>query len=267
LLLFRAGGAGPKAVPLSLVARLEDIDLSTAELSNGMPVVQYRGKLMPLVPIDSGWEFKREGRQPVLVFADGDRSMGLIVDEIVDIVEDRLQVELAAERPGMMGSAIIAGKATDLIDAGFFLTQAYGDWFGSSAREAYEEEKAHRVLLVDDSPFFRNLLTPLLTVAGYQVTTVQSADEALNLCEAGEDFDVIVSDIEMPGMSGFEFAQAIRGDTRWRATPLVALSSHASPRDLDRGRQAGFTDYVAKFDRDALLFTLSQTLSETKGAA
>ena len=100
-----------------------------------MPVVQYRGKLMPLVPIDSGWEFKREGRQPVLVFADGDRSMGLIVDEIVDIVEDRLQVELAAERPGMMGSAIIAGKATDLIDAGFFLTQAYGDWFGSSARE------------------------------------------------------------------------------------------------------------------------------------
>ena len=265
LLLFRAGGAGPKAVPLSLVARLEDIDLGTVELSNGMPVVQYRGKLMPLVPIDSGWEFKREGRQPVLVFADGDRSMGLIVDEIVDIVEDRLQVELAAERPGMMGSAIIAGKATDLIDAGFFLTQAYGDWFGSSAREAYEEEKAHRVLLVDDSPFFRNLLTPLLTVAGYQVTTVQSADEALTLCEAGEDFDVIVSDIEMPGMSGFEFARAIRGDTRWHATPLVALSSCASPRDLERGRQAGFTDYVAKFDRDALLVSLSQTLSE--GAA
>ena len=99
------------------------------------------------------------------------------------------------------------------------------------------------------------------------IATVQSADEALNLCEAGEDFDVIVSDIEMPGMSGFEFAQAIRKDTRWHATPLVALSSHASPRDLDRGRQAGFTDYVAKFDRDALLFTLSQTLSETKGAA
>ncbi|QQP88870.1 chemotaxis protein CheW [Skermanella sp. TT6] len=267
LLLFRAGGVSPKAVPLSLVARLEDVDLSAVELSNGMPVVQYRGKLMPLVPIDSGWEMKREGRQPVLVFADGDRSMGLIVDEIVDIVEDRLQVELAADRPGMMGSAIIAGKATDLIDAGFFLTQAYKDWFGSSARDAYEEEKAHKVLLVDDSPFFRNLLTPLLTVAGYQVTTVESADEALNLCEAGENFDVIVSDIEMPGMSGFEFAQMIRKDTRWNTTPLVALSSHASPRDLDRGRQAGFTDYVAKFDRDALLFTLSQTLSETKGAA
>ncbi|MCW2243032.1 hybrid sensor histidine kinase/response regulator [Azospirillum canadense] len=268
LLLFRAGAGAPKAVPLSLVARLEDVDLSSVESSNGLPVVQYRGKLMPLVPIDPGFVIQTEGRQPVLVFADGDRSMGLIVDEIVDIVEERLVVQLTAERPGMMGSAIIAGKATDVIDAGFFLTQAYKDWFGSSSTEGYEEEKSQqRVLLVDDSPFFRNLLTPLLSVAGYDVTAVENATEALALCESGEDFDVIVSDIEMPGMSGFDFAEAVRQGGRWSAIPMVALSSHASPRDLDRGRQAGFTDYVAKFDRDALLYALQQTLSEQKGAA
>ncbi|NYZ15219.1 response regulator [Azospirillum sp. RWY-5-1] len=267
LLLFRAGEGAPKAVPLSLVARLEDIDLATVELSNGMPVVQYRGKLMPLVPIDQGFVLRHEGRQPVLVFADGDRSMGLIVDEIVDIVEEKLMVQLAADRPGNMGSAIIAGKATDVIDAGFFLTQAYKDWFGTSSSDGYEEDKAQRVLLVDDSPFFRNLLTPLLSVAGYDVTAVETAAEAMSLCEAGEDFDIIVSDIEMPGMSGFEFAQAVRHGSRWQNVPLVALSSHATPRDLDRGRQAGFTDYVAKFDRDALLYTLQQTLSEHKGAA
>ncbi|HYH21765.1 MAG TPA: chemotaxis protein CheW, partial [Azospirillum sp.] len=267
LLLFRAGEGAPKAVPLSLVARLEDVELASVELSNGMPVVQYRGKLMPLVPIDPGFMMGREGRQPVLVFADGDRSMGLIVDEIVDIVEEKLVVQLTAERPGLMGSAIIAGKATDVIDAGFFLTQAYKDWFGSANSEAFEEEKAQRVLLVDDSPFFRNLLTPLLSVAGYDVTAVENATEALALCEAGEDFDVIVSDIEMPGMSGFDFAEAIRRGTRWQAVPMVALSSHATQRDLDRGRAAGFTDYVAKFDRDALLYTLQQTLSEQKDAA
>ncbi|HEV7371957.1 chemotaxis protein CheW [Arenibaculum sp.] len=267
LLLFRAGDVAPKAVPLSLVARLEDIDLSTVEISNGQPVVQYRGKLMPLVPIDPGFALRPEGRQPVLVFADGDRSMGLVVDEIVDIVEDRMKVELTHERPGLMGSAIIAGKATEVIDAGFYLTRAYKDWFGAAKLEGYEEDRVNRVLLVDDSVFFRNLLSPLLSVAGYDVTAVESADEALGLCEAGEDFDVIVSDIEMPGMNGFELAEALRRDTRWAGVPLVALSSHASARDLDRGRQAGFTDYVAKFDRDALLYTLSQTLAEAKGAA
>ena len=193
--------------------------------------------------------------------------MGLIVDEIVDIVEEKLNVQLAAERPGLMGSAIIAGKATEVIDAGFFLTQAYKDWFGSSAQEGFEEEKLQRVLLVDDSPFFRNLLTPLLSVAGYDVTAVENAGDALALCEAGEDFDVIVSDIEMPGMSGFDFAEAVRHGSRWQGVPMVALSSHASARDLDRGRIAGFNDYVAKFDRDALLFALQQTLTDQKGAA
>jgi two-component system chemotaxis sensor kinase CheA len=266
-MVFRAGSGAPKAVPLSLVARLEDIDRRSIELSDGQPVVQYRGRLMPLVPFDPAFQLTTEGKQPVLVFADeNDRSMGIMVDEIVDIVEDQVRVQLAGERPGLMGSAIIAGKATDVIDVGYYITQAFGDFFGST--EAFEEENdGKRVLLVDDSPFFRNLLTPLLTVAGYHVRAMENAAEALEARDAGERFDIIVSDIEMPGMSGFEFAEQVKADERWSDTPVVALSSHATPRDIDRGRQAGFTDYVAKFDRDALLRSLAQTLSQTKGAA
>ncbi len=268
LLLFRAGESGQMAVPLALIARLEEIDVGQIENSNGRPVVQYRGKLMPLVATDPAYRMKETGRQPILVFADHDRSMGLVVDEIVDIVEENLAIELMADRPGLIGSAIVAGKATELIDAGHYLTQAYQDWFRAAGEaELGAKHKSKRVLLVDDSPFFRNLLTPLLSVAGYDVTTVESGDRALVLCEAGEEFDVIVSDIEMPGMNGFEFASAVRSAGRWQHTPLVALSSHASPKDLDRGRAAGFTDYVAKFDRDALLTTLSETLSNERGAA
>ena len=193
--------------------------------------------------------------------------MGLMVDEIVDIVEDHLNIEVSVDRPGLIGSAIIAGKATDLIDAGFYLTQAFANWFGARSDGEFQSDKGRRVLLVDDSPFFRNLLTPLLSVAGYDVTTVESGDRALSLCEAGEEFDVIISDIEMPGMNGFEFATAVKQAGRWQNTPIVALSSHATPRDLDRGRAAGFNDYVAKFDREALLHTLQETLSGERGAA
>ena len=91
--------------------------------------------------------------------------------------------------------------------------------------------------------------------------------EALELLEADSQFDIIVSDIEMPGKSGFDLAKACRSDERWKNTPIVALSSYTSPKDLDRGREAGFTDYVAKFDREALLAALSQSMSIAGDAA
>jgi len=261
LLVFRAGGDELKAVPLALVARLEEVDMATAESSHGAVMVQYRGQLMPLIPFDSGHQFKTEGRQPILVFTDQERSMGLVVDEIVDIVEDRLKIELAADVTGIIGSAVVDGRATDIIDAGYFLTQAFSDWFGSSEMITFDTAGSRNALLVDDSPFFRNLLSPLLSVAGWQVTTAESADEALLLRDRGGRFDVIISDIEMPGMNGFEFAKAVRGDARWKDIPLVALSGHASEEDFERGREAGFDDYVAKFDREALVASLAQTVS------
>ena len=67
---------------------------------------------------------------------------------------------------------------------------------------------------------------------------------------------------EMPGTDGFAFAEAVRSHGRWREKPMVALTSRTSPGDLDRGRVVGFSDYVAKFDRDTLLKSLSQTLAQ-----
>jgi two-component system, chemotaxis family, sensor kinase CheA len=270
LLLFRTGSGVPMAVPLALVARLEELDRKTIERSNDRWVVQYRGQLMPLIPMSPEQELhgEKEGRQPVLVFADREKSMGLMVDEIVDIVEAKLNVDLAAEQPGRIGSAIIAGQATEIVDAGYYLSQAFKDWFGSQQQDAVETGKRRRVLLVDDSAFFRNLLAPQLTAAGFQVIAMDSADKALGLSEAGEEFDLIISDIEMPGMNGFEFCESVKKNARWQATPIIALSSHASPKDIARGRQVGFDDYVAKYDREGLVHTMNEALAELmRGAA
>ena len=102
MLLFRAGSEQNLAVPLGLVARLEDIPRDKIEISCGAPVTQYRGKLMPLVALSDNLDTEKP-RQSVLVFNDGDRSMGLMVDEIVDVVEDRLNIELSGARPGLLG--------------------------------------------------------------------------------------------------------------------------------------------------------------------
>jgi two-component system, chemotaxis family, sensor kinase CheA len=89
MLLFKAGENQRMAVPLGLVARLEDIPRDKIELSCGSTVTQYRGKLMPLIAIDGGVD-QQKPTQPLLVFAEGERTMGLMVDEIVDVVEDSL---------------------------------------------------------------------------------------------------------------------------------------------------------------------------------
>lgn len=271
LLLFKGGDDVPKAVPLALVARLEEIEGENIEFSNGKPITQYRGKLMPLIPVAENIEVNAEsGRQPVLVFTDGDRSMGLVVNEIIDIIEDRLSIELGSEKKGVFGSAIISGSATDIIDTGYFLGEAHGDWFGKdglSHGASADGIGQHQVLLVDDSAFFRNLLTPMLSLAGYNVTAVETAGEALEMRESGREFDIIISDIEMPEMNGFEFATEIRGAGNWSGVPLVALSSRSTPDDMERGREVGFTDYVAKFDREGLLQTLQDTLRVPAGNA
>jgi two-component system chemotaxis sensor kinase CheA len=260
MLVFRAGGAEPKAVPLNLVARLEEVDAGAIERSDGRFVLQYRGQLMPLVPFLAGAGPKESGRQPILVFADRDRRMGLLVDEIVDIVDQRLEVQIGGEGPGVLGSAVIAGKATDVIDAGHYLRQAHEEWFQDGGRSA-EPAGARKVLLVDDSPFFRNLMSPLLAAAGYRVTTAEDGGAALRALEESGGFDIIVSDIDMPGMTGFELAEACRKSERWRSTPMLALSAKSDPGDIERGRAVGFDDYVVKFDRDTLLSAMSQVLA------
>lgn len=267
LLVFRAGTDEPKAVPLALVARLEEIEAENVEISDNQLVVQYRGQLMPLLPVTDTFERRTEGRQPVLVFTDRDRSMGLMVDEILDIVEENLNIEIKTDTEGVIGSAIVDGRATEIIDASSYLTRAYHDWFGRTDEGTENGNASGRVLLIDDSPFFRNLMAPLLRAAGYDVLTAENADDALTMRDAGEVFDVIVSDIEMPGMDGFDLAREIRDKGAWTKTPIVALSSRTSPADIAAGREVGFVDYVPKQDREALLESLSNTIVKMKGAA
>ena len=267
LLLFKAADTTPKAVPLSLVARLENIKGEDVEFADNQMLVQYRGQLMPLVPLSSSTTLDEGEEKPVLVFSTENKSMGLVVDEILDILEAHIDVQYSSGNKGVIGSAIVNEKATDIIDVSHYIQKSDSNWFNTiKTGQSYEggkddqEAGARRVLLIDDSPFFRNMMAPLLSVAGYEVTSLESAVEALELLEQGEQFDVIVSDIEMPDMSGFEFAEKIRSNSDYSQTPLVALSSHATADDINRGEEAGFQKYVAKFDRETLLSTINETV-------
>ena len=199
------------------------------------------------------------------MFADDDRAMGLVVDEIIDIVEERLHIEVASSRDGVLGSAVIKGLATEVIDVGHFLPMAFADWF--HRKEMRASSTAQSILLVDDSAFFRNMLAPVLKAAGYKVRVATNAQEGLVVLRSGQEFDAILTDIEMPDMNGFEFAESIKADHKLAAMPIIALSSMISPAAIERGRQAGFHDYVAKFDRPGLIAALKEQTTEMNRAA
>ncbi len=258
LLVFRAGSPQPKAVPLALVTRLEEIDSEAIEYSDGGPVVQYRGGLMPLVP--AGGRL-REGGQPILVFADGGRHIGLAVDEIVDIAQEPLDIELACERPGVVGSAVVRGRATDIVDLGHFLPHLRGAcWDGLG--DFSDLGPRPGVLLVEHSPFFRNMLALVLKDAGYDVVAVDGGDAALAAMSV-RAFAAVVADLDMPGIGGGALAAAAFDRSGGARPAMIALSAHPTSDAAMHARAAGFDDHIAKFDRHGLVAALKAHAEDT----
>ncbi|WP_445502327.1 hybrid sensor histidine kinase/response regulator [Microvirga sp. G4-2] len=263
LLVFRGGGDSLKAVPLSLVTRLEEIDASTIESASGRPVVQYRGRLMPIVSCDEDLEIKRQGLQSLLVFSDGEISMGLAVAEIVDIVEDRLEVELLAERSDLVGSAVVRGKTTEIVNIAHYLPLVLETW----SRTDQRAKQGKSLLLVDGSNFFRDMLVPVLKASGYRVHTAATAQDAARYLSSGAQPNFIVADLELPGNSGFAFIATLRADAQYRSIPIIGLTLRPDPQLIALARRFKITEVVSKVDRRGLLSALAELSGSLEEAA
>jgi two-component system, chemotaxis family, sensor kinase CheA len=242
MIVFRAGGDQPKAVPLSLVTRLEDLDASTFEHGDGKTLVQYRGELMTIVPADPFMSIAQTGPQPILVFTHNGQAAGVAVDQIIDIVEEKLEIEMSTDRPGIMGVAVLKGKATEIMDVGHYLTAALGDWDDPGLAEP-----SRHVVLVERNPFFRNLLAPLLKAAGYDVEAVDTVSAAL-LCAEYRKPAAVLADIDADASS----ARRLLEDDRLAGTRIVAMSGSAEADGT------GFDSLVRKSDRLSLIAAVEQ---------
>jgi two-component system chemotaxis sensor kinase CheA len=266
VLLFDAGFPALQAVPLSLVARLEEFPLSVMEQADGRTLVQYRGELIPVIGANPAMDLRAIDPRPVIVFSDQSRTMGVAVDAIRDIGEARLKIERAGTRPGVLGVAVIADRATEVIDTDWFLRQAHGDWFATAHRSP-DASHEPSVLLVDDSRFFLGLLTPVLKAQGYSVSTAPDGKDALARFARGERYDLVLSDIDMATVDGYELAKSLRANPATARVHLIALTARNTPEDRARGMAAGFDHYLTKLDRDLLLRTMEQLLRVEQVAA
>jgi two-component system chemotaxis sensor kinase CheA len=249
LLVFRGRHRVLKALPLSAVTRLEEVDAATIQEVGGSPTLSYRGRLMPVVPIDGPDGLKREGSQPLIVIEEGGRHLALAVHEIVDVVDAELDIDPVPGRSDLVGRALVRGVATEIVDIGHYVPRLGGH------RAAGQDRRS--LVLVDDSAFFRDMLVPVLKAAGFSVRTADSA-AAARRCLARSPADALVVDLDLPDRNGLDLVDELRREPGLRLPQVVLLASSAGPEMLDRAARLGIHDVVSKFDRSGLLAALAE---------
>jgi two-component system chemotaxis sensor kinase CheA len=246
------------AVPLALVARISEISFKDLEYVNGTWLARYHDHLLPLSKFEGNWsmdDIQENSTKtfPVLIFTDRGHAVGIAIDEIANILETVLDIEIHNRNDGILGTSIIDGVTTSIIDCEYHLKRAYPSWFEHKSLVQQHGVRKMKVLVVDDSQFFRSLIVPVLTLADFEVVQGTDAQHGLRLARQHSDAEIIISDIEMPGMSGFEFVKELRQLKGFNEKIIIALTSRGSEEDIKRGREAGFDYHFEKTKQKELL--------------
>lgn len=254
VVLFRTLDGRMMATQAALVARLDKLTSADLRFVEEGAVARVAGRLTPILDAQAiAWPKPRPGQptpfKPLVVFGEGAQLVGLVVEEILDVLETPLDIETPSDRPGALGAATVKGRVVEVCDVGWFMDR------GRARAPASIREGA--VLLVDDSPFFRELLGAVLRSAGHRVVVAASADEAAAALAEPDAISAIALDADLAGEDGYVFARVLRDALEGRAPPIIGLDAHATPAARRRAQEAGMAAVVGKFDRAGLVAAIA----------
>jgi two-component system, chemotaxis family, sensor kinase CheA len=262
LLLFRAGSFDRLAVPLSLVARLEEFPQSAIEYAGGGQVVQYRGRILPLVSLQGVLEPGSPGHElsadpvQVVVFNEGEVSVGMVVDQILDVAEEAVTVRQKSDRKGLLGSAVVGKKVTDFLDLNAVIRAVEGNW----SQSADERTSCKKILVLDASAFSRGIIRGNLDMAGYSVLEAGNLTDAIRSLEQ-QPVDVVVAALDLQTDGSSALLTSLRGRSEWAKMPVLALVDSAGMVRASAARSAGFQDCQAKFESVLVLESVARLVS------
>ena len=215
---------------------------------------------MPLYELSQIADFSplpEKEQQEVIVFKVKDRELGLMVMPPVDAVEVSLDIdESTLKQPAISGSMIINEHTTLLVDIFEMVKLLNPEWFKEEAKIAAEmtESGEKIVLFAEDSAFFRNQVTTFMEDDGLKVIAAEDGLIAWELLkERVDEIDLVVTDLEMPNMDGFELTKRIKGDPKYSHLSVIALTSLASEAHIEKGKKVGIDEYELKLDRERLM--------------
>ncbi len=258
MLLFSNHPSEHFAVSMEVISRIERIRADQVDSVGGHELLQYRSTTMSLLRLENCITAKPpepKKRLYVVVFEVAGNEVGLVAPALEDIRDVSMEIDtVTLSEKGVMGSMVLAEQTTRYIDLFEIAKIAHPEWFEDCNPIIEEEGHPPKVLLAEDSTFFRKTVSEMIRERGYDVIDCEDGLEAWKCLNSGEhEFDIVVTDIEMPNMDGFELSQRIKQSDQWSWMPVIALTSLAGSADVQHGIEVGIDDYQIKMDREKLL--------------
>lgn len=262
-------------IPISAVERILRVqkkDIKTVEGKEAILVDNEPVSLVNLADVLELEEIEEEDKSnlkmPVVILGSARWRIGFLVKAVVgqqESVVKSLGKQLSRVRNVAGASILGSGKVIMTLNPSDLMKSARGVKRGSSIAERLgqidvKEIERSTIMVVDDSLTTRNLEKTILETAGYNVLVATDGAEALNLLESNGKCDIVVSDVAMPRMNGFELTQAIRKHPRLKETPVILITSLDSREDKERGIEVGADAYIIKsnFDQADFIQTIKQ---------
>ena len=264
---FLLFGNGPQRCALDLdeVDRVVPLDRSSISTVGKVRVFRHENAAVPLIALSDALDLHAVLDEPgdllAVLVRHENRVCALAATGPIDSLFESAAIDTSTFRGrGLSGNVLIGGTLTLVVDWPALLHTLNPPWLrgpfepaaaAGPAPAVSEVPAGQRLLVVDDSDFFRSKIAALLRQAGFAVVTASNGGEALQTYQADRDFAGVITDIEMPGMNGFELARRLRSLPS--AVPIAALTALASDEDHDKAVAAGVDAFLVKLDEEELL--------------
>ncbi|MFW5750668.1 MAG: response regulator, partial [Planctomycetota bacterium] len=267
-LVFTVGGDERLALATGLIRRIVQVDPADFERVGGRDHAQVDGVVTEVVRLEDHLPISANtdaaDRHHLILPRHVDRPLGLLCTELVDVFDCDFDPHGQGRvGRGVLGTAPLGERLTVFVD--LYAVAEMADPASVADRRDAAGDPWGSILLVEDTPFFRNLVAGYLRTSGYRVITAADGRAALEQLER-QTVDAVVSDLEMPRMGGLELVAALRSDQRHARLPCAALTSMKDPGVRDRALAAGFDHFEQKLDRRRLLAVVDSMVGVERGA-
>ncbi len=252
--LLVKGGRQTFAFPLKQVKHILELSSSEIERAAKGSALQLGGEKYPLLHLNeylglpAGAETRPEN-VPVLLIETMGKVSALIVEKLIkteEIVIKPLGKPIDNIKT-LLGAAILgSGDVVPILDLPYLLTRKQKPQkFAETVLP--EDDDRVSVLIVDDSPSVRHMTSKVIANAGWQVITAKDGLDALEILQAdGKRPDVILTDVEMPRMDGYELLSSLKQNDSLQNIPVVMITSRAAEKHRDKAFELGVSEYVTK---------------------